>query len=127
MYCRCVSPRLLTAESWVRSPGWPGDRTVSVLVDKMVLGQDSVSVSAVTINPPKLHKHFNLVGKTCGRRTRGPLGCVMLSAAIFANHLRTTKITRFSRLVFPLSAIFKRAVHEPAHQQGYDPSHLTRV
>jgi len=47
---------------------------------------------------------------------------LMLSVAIFVNHIRTTKITQFSPLVIPLMAIFKRAVREPAREKGYGPS-----
>jgi hypothetical protein len=50
----------------------------------------------------------------------------MLSVAIFVNHIRTTKITRFSPLGIQLMAIFKRAVGEPAHGKGYGPSPQTR-
>jgi hypothetical protein len=82
----------------------------------------SISMLSVNINPPKLHNNFHLIGKASGRRTRGPLGCFMLSVAIFVNHIRTTKITRLSPLRIPLMAIFKRAVREPAHEKGYGPS-----
>lgn len=79
----------------------------------------SISVLSVNNNPLKLHNHFHLIRKASGRRTRGPLGCFMLSVAIFVTDTRTTKITRFSPLGIPLMAIFKRAVREPAHEKGY--------
>jgi len=87
---------------------------VRVLVDEV--GQVSIRVFRCC-----LLISINLIGKACGRRNRGPLGCFMLSVAIFVNHIRITIITRFSPLGIPLMTIFKRAVRETAHEKGYGP------